>query len=144
MKLSAILTHVTDRLSANAFLGDLEIIANIDKDHNKRLETALKDMGLVIVVMQSSGAAPKANAPRLILENEIVISVLENPTRNETGKGAIEVAEIILETLHQAEWASERGLRNVMQVDTPAYEAGPLDSGLIIYFCNFVVKSNQV
>lgn len=144
MKLSEVITHVTGTLEADDFLSNLEIIANIDKDHNKRLESALKDTGLAIVVVQSSGAAPRANSARLLLDNEVVISVLENPTKNETGKGAIEVAEIILESLHQAEWATERGLRNVMQVDTPAYEAGPLDSGLIIYFCNFVVKSNQV
>lgn len=143
MKLSEVITRVTDHLREDDLLSGLEIIANIDKDHNRRLETALKEMGLVIVVVQSSGAPSKSNSPRLLLDNEIVVSVLENPVRNETGKGCLEVAESVLEALHQAEWASERGLRNVVQVDTPAYEAGPLDSGLIIYFCNFVVKSIQ-
>jgi len=143
MKLSEVITAVTNHLEADPFLAGLEIIANIAPDHNQRLETAIRETGLAIVVVQSSGSAPKPDAPRLLLHNEVVVSVLENPARNQTGKGALEVAEQVLESLHQASWATERGLRHVLQVDTPAYEAGPLDSGLIVYFCNFMVKTLQ-
>lgn len=143
MKLSEVITAVTSRLRADAFLNELEIIANIEADHNRRLETALRDTGLAIVVVQSSGKAIGSAAPHLLLENEMVVSVLENPIKNHTGKSCLAVAERVLEALHQTDWADERGLRNVLRVDTPAYEAGPLDSGLIIYFCNFIVKSIQ-
>lgn len=143
MKLSEVIPAVTAQLRTDVFLTELEIIANISADHNRRLETALKEKGLCLVLVQSSGSAPKADSPRLLLHNEVVVSVLENSTQNKTGENALQVAERVLDVLHQASWATERGLRHVLQVDTPAYEAGPLDSGLIIYFCNFQVKTIQ-
>ena len=143
MKLSEVVTNVTNHLQSDSFLAGLEIIPNIALDHNQRLEAAVKGTGLAVVIVQSSGTAPKGDAPKLLLHNEVVLSILENPRTNETGKGALEVAEHVLESLHQASWATERGLRHVLQVDTPAYEAGPLDSGLIVYFCNFQIKSIQ-
>jgi hypothetical protein len=143
MKLSEVIPAVTAQLRSDAFLNALEIIANISADHNRRLETALKEKGLCLVLVQSSGFAPKADNPRLLLHNEVVVSVLENTTQNKTGENALQIAERVLEVLHQASWATERGLRHVLQVDTPAYEAGPLDSGLILYFCNFQVKTLQ-
>ncbi len=143
MKLSEVITAVTGHLQHDPFLSGLAIIASVAPDHNRRLEAALKETGLAVVIVQSSGVAPKPDAPRLLLHNEVVVSVLENPVTNQTGQGALEVTEQVLESLHQASWAAERGLRSVLQVDTPAYEAGPLDSGLIIYFCNFQIKSIQ-
>jgi len=141
VKLSDVTDTVLTHLQADPFLAGLEIIANTQADHNQRLEGALRETGLVLVVVQASGQSPNRDGALLALENEVVVSVLENPARNTTGKQCLEVAERVLDTLHQASWASERGLRNTFRVDTPAYEAGPLDSGLIIYFCNFLVKS---
>jgi len=143
MKLSEVLTNVTGHLRADPFLAGLEIIANIEADHNRRLEGALKQSGIALVVVLSSGVPSKSPSPHLLLENEVVISVLENPAQNQAGKPCVEVAEHVLKSLHQATWATERGLRNVLQVDTPAYEAGPLDAGLVIYFCNFRILSLQ-
>jgi hypothetical protein len=143
MKLSEVISSVSSHLRTDEFLDSLEIIANIEADHNRRLETALKDKGLALVVVQSAGVQAKSTSPHLLLETEVVISVLENAATNQTGKGALEVTEHVLKALHQATWATERGLRNVLQVDTPAYEAGPLDAGLIIYFCNFRILSLQ-
>lgn len=143
MKLSEVMPYVAGLLAAAPALTGIEIISNISPDHNRRLETALRDTGLVLVVVLSSGNSPSANAPRLLLHNQIMVSVLENPLRNQTGKDCMEITEVVLETLHQAAWPTQRGLQNVIAVDTPAYEAGPLDSGLIITFCNFIVKSIQ-
>ena len=143
MKLSEVITAVKGHLSDDPFLAGLEIIPNIAPDHNQRLEAAIKGTGLAVVIVQSSGTAPKADAPKLLLHNEVVVSILENPRTNQTGKGALVVAEHVLESLHQARWTNQRGLQNVLIVDTPAYEAGPLDSGLVVYFCNFQIKSIQ-
>ena len=143
MTLSEITTRVLSTLRADSFLSGLEIIANIEADHNRRLEAALRETGLALVVVQSSGAVSGSASPRLLLQNEVVISVLENSATNTTGKGCLQVTEHVLGALHQANWPNERGLRNVITVDTPAYEAGPLDSGLIIYFCNFQIKTIQ-
>lgn len=143
MKLSEVMPYVAGLLSAAPSLSGIEIISNVAPDHNRRLETALKEKGLVLVIVLSSGNTPTPNAPRLLLHNQIMVSVLENPTRNQTGKDCMEITEAVLETLHQVAWKGQCGLQNVLTVDTPAYEAGPLDSGLIITFCNFIVKSLQ-
>lgn len=143
MKLSQVIPTVLNHLRDDAFLAGLEIIGNIEADHNRRLETAIRDTGIALVVVQSSGTMAKSSSPRLLLENEVVISVLENPAKNKSGKSCLATTEHVLESLHQATWTTERGIRNTLQVDTPAYEAGPLDSGLIIYFCNFKITSLQ-
>ena len=143
MKISEVISTVLTHLREDAFLDGLEIIGNIEADHNQRLETAIRDTGIALVVVQSSGTTAKSSSPRLLLENEVVVSVLENPTKNQSGKSCLEVTEHVIESLHQATWTKERGIRNTLQVDTPAYEAGPLDSGLIIYFCNFKITSIQ-
>jgi hypothetical protein len=69
--------------------------------------------------------------------------VLENPATNQTGPGCLEVVEQVLEAVHQHHWPTQRGLQNVLTVDKPAYEAGPLDGGLVVYFCNFKVLTIQ-
>lgn len=143
MKLSEVMPYVAGLLSAAPALAGIEIISSVAPDHNRRLESALKERGLVLVVVLSSGSTPTPDTPRLLLHNQVMVSVLENPTRNQTGKDCMEVTESVLETLHQAAWPTQRGLQNVITVDTPAYEAGPLDSGLIITFCNFIIKSIQ-
>ena len=143
MKLSEVMPYVAGLLTAAPALAGLEIISNVAPDHNRRLETALRDTGLVLVVVLSAGTSPTPSAPRLLLHNQIMVSVLENPLRNQTGKDCMEITEAVLEALHQAAWPTQSGLQNVIAVDTPAYEAGPLDSGLIITFCNFIVKSIQ-
>lgn len=143
MKLSEVIATVLTHLRQDTFLNGLEIIGNIEADHNRRLETAIRDSGIALVVVQSSGTTVKSPSPRLLLENEVVVSILENPTKNQSGKSCLEVTEQVIESLHQATWTTERGIRNTLQVDTPAYEAGPLDRGLIIYFCNFKILSLQ-
>ena len=70
-------------------------------------------------------------------------------TADGDGRGAfmqmtcLQCVEEVLQWLHQANWPTQRGLQNVLTVDTPAYEAGPLDGGLVVYFCNFKVLTIQ-
>ncbi len=143
MTLSTVTNTVRAILKTDPYLDEIEIISSIQADHNQRLETALRDKGIAIVVVQAGGRPVREDAPKLLLTNELVVTVLENPTRNQSGKSAIEAAERVMQTLHQCTWPGERGLRHRFQVDTPAYEAGPLDSGLIIFFCNFLVRTLQ-
>lgn len=143
MKLSELLPHVIVRLEADAFLGDLTILSNVAPDHNQRLAQALKDKGVALVVVLVSGGPTEANPPRLKMQNNLLVSVLENPVHNQTGKSCLELAERVLEVLHQAGWPTQRGVQNELTVDSPAYEAGPLDAGLVIYFCNFRILTIQ-
>jgi hypothetical protein len=125
-------------------LAALEIIATGGADYNKRIEGALRETGVAIVVVQATGRpAGAGKSPQLYLENTVMVSVLENPATNLTGRSCLEYVEEVLLAVHQADWPAQRGLQNVLTVDTPAYEAGPLDGGLTTYFCNFKVTTIQ-
>jgi hypothetical protein len=83
-------------------------------------------------------AAP--NAPDLLLQNQMIVSVLENPKTNATGLTALEVVGLVLKAVNGYNWGST-GLKNALTVDNPAYTKGELDSGLTTYFCNFLIKT---
>jgi len=145
MRLSKVLSTIEEHLKNDPFISSfgVEVIADIASNHDSRLETALKEKGFAVVVVLASGEPLTTNGPDLHLSNEVVVSVLVNPARNKSELTAIEITEMVLERLHQAEFEADHGLRSVFTVDTPAYEAGPLDRGLVIYFCNFQIKTIQ-
>ncbi len=142
MRLSEVIPAVFNLLQGNPFFTDVEIIASIDADYNKKLESALRDKGLALVIVQAEGTVPNTKAPRIRLDNAVMVSVLENPAKNTTGPHALEAAEKVLETIHQAAWG-QHGLQNQFTCGTPAYELGPLDGGLVVYFCNFNIATVQ-
>lgn len=143
MKLSELLPNIIARLQNDELLSGLAILSNVAPDHNQRLAKALQEEGVALVVVLVGGAPTEARPPKLKLENNVLVSVLENPAKNQTGKSCLEVAERVLEVLHQSSWPTQRGLQHELTVDNPAYEAGPLDAGLVIYFCNLRVLTIQ-
>lgn len=143
MRLSEVIPHIVATLAQNNFFSSIEILATVESGFNLRLETALRETGIALVVAQASGGPAGGKGPQLYLENTVMVSVLENPTTNQTGKTCLQCVEEVLQWLHQQSWPTQRGLQNVLTVDTPAYEAGPLDGGLVVYFCNFKVLTIQ-
>jgi hypothetical protein len=143
MRLSEVTAHIVGTLGQNAFLSGIEILSTIEEAFNQKLETALRETGIALVVTQASGASAGGKGPQLYLENTVMVSVLENPATNTTGRSCLQCVEEVLQWLHQHGWPSQRGLQNVLTVDNPAYEAGPLDGGLVVYFCNFKVLTIQ-
>jgi len=143
MRLRDVMTSVVGTLKADPFFASLEVLHTVEVAYNHKLEAALRETGLALVVTQASGSPTGGRGPHLYLENTVMVSVLENPATNQTGKGCLECVEAVLSCLHQSNWPTQRGLQNVLTVDTPAYEAGPLDGGLVVYFCNFTVLTIQ-
>lgn len=143
MRLSEVIPHIVTTLGQNAFFAGFEILSTVEESFNSKLETALREIGIALVVTQASGGPAGGKGPRLYLENTVMVSVLENPATNQTGQSCLQCVEEVLQWLHQANWPTQRGLQNVLTVDTPAYEAGPLDGGLVVYFCNFKVLTIQ-
>lgn len=143
MRLSEVTQYIVSTLRLNAFFLPMDVISSVDEAFNQRLETALRDTGIVLVVTQASGTPTGGKGPQLYLNNTVMVSVLENPATNRTGKSCLQCVERVLQALHQHDWPTQRGLQNVLTVDTPAYEAGPLDGGLVVYFCNFKVLTIQ-
>jgi len=143
MRLSEVIPHIVTTLGQNTFLSGIEILATVAPEFNTRLEAALRDTGIALVVTQASGGPAGGKGPQLYLENTVMVSVLENPATNQTGKSCLQCVEEVLQWLHQANWPTQRGLQNVLTVDNPAYEAGPLDGGLVVYFCNLKVLTIQ-
>lgn len=143
MKLSAVVRHVQGILESETAFAGVEILTSASAEYNRRVEEALRTKGLAIVIMQTSGELAGGKGPQLYLRNSIVVSVLENPAVNTGGLSCLEVVELVLEAVHQFGWETQKALQNVLTVDKPAYEAGPLDSGLVTYFCNFTVTTIQ-
>jgi hypothetical protein len=79
-------------------------------------------------------------SPDLLLQNLLIVSVLENPKINTDGPSALAATGLVLKAIHQYDW-NLRGLKNALTVDNPAYTRGELDSGLVTYFCNFLIKT---
>lgn len=143
MKLSEVIPHILSALAQSTFFSEIEILSTVEETFNQKLETALRETGMALVVTQASGAPAGGKGPQLYLENTVMVSVLENPATNQMGKTCLQCVEEVLQWLHQTNWPTQRGLQNVLTVDTPAYEAGPLDGGLVVYFCNFKVLTIQ-
>ena len=143
MRLSEVTAQIVTTLRQNTFLAGIELLSTVEDGFNSKLETALRDTGIALVVTQASGGPVGGKGPQLYLENTVMVSVLENPATNQTGKTCLQCVEEVLQWLHQSGWPTQRGLQNVLTVDNPAYEAGPLDGGLVVYFCNFKVLTIQ-
>ena len=142
MKLSEVLPALKEQLLAQPMFASLEIVISGGADYNARVENALSERGLVIVGALVSASSPSAKAPLLRLRGEFMFSVLENPAMNLNGPPALAVAEELLRCLHQFKWPTQRGAMNELTVGSPALEAGPLDAGLVSYFCNLSVLSD--
>lgn len=143
MKLSGVVAHVVSIIEAVPTLSGIEVLSSLSADHNRQLESSLREKGFAIVVMQTGGEAVSDKGPQLYLRNSVLVSVLENPVTNQTGLRCLDAVEAVLEAVHQSNWPQQRGLKNVLTVDKPAYEAGPLDGGLVTYFCNFTFTTFQ-
>ena len=139
MTLKDVLPALTVQLTADPLFAPLEVVISGGADFNARVEGALKDRGLVVVGALVSASSPAPKAPLLRLRGEFMFSVLENPVTNTDGPAALAVAEQLLARLHQYRWPDQRGRMNEVTVDTPALEAGPLDGGLVTYFCHLGV-----
>lgn len=137
MTLSDIIPTIVTLLRVSESLSTLEILTAADDSYNTRLEQALSEKGLALVVVQSAGQLKDRKSPVLYLENSVMVTVLENPATNQTGVSALAIVEEVLKQVHGAMWKTEKGLKGRYSVDTPAYEMGPLEGGLITYFCNF-------
>lgn len=143
MRLSDVIASVVGTLKADPFFAPIEVLHTVEEAYNHKLEAALRDTGLALVVTQVSGTPTGGKGPQLYLENTVMVSVLENPATNTTGKTCLACVEEVLSCLHERNWPIQRGLQHALTVDTPAYEAGPLDGGLVVYFCNFKVLTIQ-
>ncbi len=139
MKLHEVITTIQTILADITELEGVQVFADIS-DQKRKLEEALQERGLALVLIQESGSMANPGSPDLLLQNLLIVSVLENPKINTDGPAALSAAGLVLKAIHQYDWNS-RGLKNALTVDNPAYTRGELDSGLVTYFCNFLIKT---
>jgi hypothetical protein len=145
MKITDILSELQTILEDHTDIGSQCVpVVNSDANYNQIVESALRDVGVAIVLTLMSGAqtAP-AKAPFLQMSNRIMVTVVENRAKNDTGKTCLEWAEVVMETLHFREWREAGIMRSVVSVDTPAYEQGSLDGGLVTYHIYISVPTLQ-
>lgn len=143
MKLSEVMPHVLGLLAANDAVSAVPRIEQTDSEYNSKLETALRDTGVAVVSWLGGGAPFDSNALHEIqLDNHVILTVVENPQSNQTGKTAAEWSALIIGALHHAGHPQSRGPRAI-RFDDPAYEIGPLNTAQSIYFINLLVRSTD-
>jgi hypothetical protein len=143
LKLTEILPHVLGLIAGDAAFAGIPCIKQGDPAYNKKVESALANPGLAIVAMLTGGRPAEADSARmrnLDLENRVTLSVLENPVKNTTGLGAEAWVELILTHLPQS---GGGGGPRPIRFDDPAYDLGPLRTGLTIYFVTLRIRSTQ-
>ena len=139
MKLHEVITTAQTLIAAIPELDGVKVFSDI-VDQKRKMEEALQTRGLALVLIQESGSMANPGSPDLLLQNLLIVSVVENPKNNVDGPAALQTAGLVLMAIHQHNWNSV-GLKNALTVDNPAYTRGELDSGLVTYFCNFLIKT---
>ncbi len=138
MKLSAVLPSVASLIAAEPLLSTIQLITAADPEHNTKLQKAINETGLCIVATLAAGRLKTATTPLVHIESTVTLSVVENLARNKSGVTALALVERLLETLHRAQ---ETGARAWLRVDNDAFETGPIDGGLVVYFVNLTATS---
>jgi hypothetical protein len=138
MKLSAVLPSVARLIADEPLLSAIPFIAAADSEHNTKLQKAINETGLCIVATVAAGRLRDAKTPLVHIESTVTLSVVENLARNQSGVTALALVERLLETLHRAQ---ETGARAWLRVDNDAFETGPIDGGLVVYFVNLTATS---
>ena len=138
MKLSEIIPSVGQLIRGIEILSEIPLITSADKDHNHRLQRALSEEGLAIVATLTSGRLKTAMPPIVHLESTVTISVVENLSQNHSKLSAIEIVGILLNHLHRTR---EGKAYPWLRVDTNAYETGPIEGGLMVFFVNLTATS---
>jgi len=138
MKLSAVLPSAASLITAEPTLSRVPLITAADPEHNVKLQKAINETGLCIVATVAAGRLKTAATPLVHIESTVTLSVVENLAKNETGVTALVLVERLLETLHRAQ---EGHARAWLRVDNDAFETGPIDGGLVVYFVNLTATS---
>ena len=138
MKLSAVLLSVARIIAAEPLLSTIPLITAADPEHNTKLQRAINETGLCIVATVAAGRLKDSKTPLVHIESTVTLSVVENLARNQSGITALAFVERLLETLHRAQ---EGGARAWLRVDNDAFETGPIDGGLVVYFVNLTATS---
>lgn len=138
MKLSAVLPSVASLIAEEPTLSTIQLITAAAPEHNTKLQRAINETGLCIVATVAAGRLKDAKTPLVHIESTVTLSVVENLAKNQSGIMALAVVERLLETLHRAQ---EGHARAWLRVDNDAFETGPIDGGLVVYFVNLTATS---
>jgi hypothetical protein len=138
MKLSVVLPSVASLIAEEPTLSSIPLITAADPEHNTKLQKSINETGLCIVATLASGRLKDAKTPLVHIESTVTLSVVENLARNQTGVTALALVERLLESLHRAQ---EGNARAWLRVDNDAFETGPIDGGLVVYFVNLTATS---
>lgn len=131
------------KLAAIPFLGQIATEAAAApelKEYNKNLEAALQLQGLAFVALVAEGTDKNPSSAALDLENAVILSVIENPEKNQTGFTAFQYVRRALRVLKRGQLAL-KGARHDVSLGKPAYNVGPLNKGTTVYFINLTVRT---
>lgn len=146
MKLTEVLPYVVGILAARpeVIAAGIPILSQLDPEYNQKMEAALAAPGVLFVAWLGSGeeSAGDETIHALNLDNMVALALVENPKKNTTGKSALAWVELGLTAIKHAGHPTAKGPRPARLVN-PAFELGPLNTGLVPYFITFRVKSGN-
>jgi hypothetical protein len=135
------LQHVEDTLKGDPTISQFTVMRNTAEDYDAKMRNALREDGICIVVAALAGNLAGEQEQVARIRHEIVVAVAENPATNQSGETLLSLVERVIEVVHQSKVPSEKGIRNTITVDQPAYETGDIDEGPMTYFVNFRYKT---
>lgn len=143
MKLTDLHNEIARVLGTTPALTSVPKISQLSATYEKDFEAAIKAPGVAIVIWVASGSlrGGSEKKPILDLENTVLISVVESRKNNTSGLCAFDYVGHVLKTLHCATYGTEVAGRNMFFLGEPAYDLGPLDAGIVTYFCKARIKS---
>jgi len=137
----AAIQHVIDTIAADPVLGTLTTVRSPAADFDDQVANQLRTTGLCLTIVAMAGINENPDELRVKIRNEIVVGVLENPATNQTGHTILEIVEAVIRAVHQSKVETEKGIRNTVTSDQPAYEIADLDEGPQAYLVNFKFKT---
>lgn len=114
------------------------------RDYDTELARVLESRGLALVaVAAEASSVAAATAPVLDLEHTVMLCIVENPRKNQTGETAWQCVRRALRVLHRGNVSAASGARTDVRLGSPAYTLGPLGQGKVVYFVNLLLRTSE-
>lgn len=130
---------LADAIAADPVLSQITLVDAVTTDYDNVVRSALRDDGLVIVIVPIQGERGPSKAA-VEMEHEIMVTILENTLANSSGNSAFDVAEALFVAVDNH--ALEMKARKLnFKSGSPAYELGTTDANPVSVFCNFKYRT---
>jgi hypothetical protein len=116
-------TRLKTLIEADAYFATVEVLTEAKGDITWQISKALAGLGFKVTVATAKGVNPSPDAQRVKMDERLIVTVIENPILNKTGKNAVAGMEELIRIFHGASAGLQAGDKFVVH----GHEAGMLD-----------------